>query len=82
MGVDTTIIAAIISAFALVIVNQWILHTQNRRDAAKKAEDEVTKDNRLAFLLENFPPHRHEDHEGITYPAGLHPGTSTPHRRT
>jgi hypothetical protein len=71
--VDNQIIAAIIGAFALVIANQWILHNQNRREAKKKGDDELTKDNRLAFLLENFPPHRHDKHEGISYPSGMHP---------
>ena len=31
--------------------------------------------NRLAFLLENFPPHLHSGKE-IIYPSGLQPGVS------
>lgn len=71
---DSNIIGALIGATGLIVVNQWVLHLQNRRRAKEKAEEELTKDNRLAFLLENFPPHLHDDHAGISYPAGMHPG--------
>ena len=70
---DTQIYAALIGVAGVVIVNQWILHLQNRRAAAEKAEKQKEKDNRLAVLLENFPPHRHRDHVNIDYPTGMHP---------
>ena len=71
---DNTILAALISGFAILLGTQWLLHSANRKDAKAKAESEQSRDNRLAFLLENFPPHRHRDHQGIDYPAGMHPG--------
>jgi len=70
---DGSIVGALIGAVALILGNQWLLHSQNRRAAKEKAEKEQEKDNRLAFLLENFPPHRHRDHVNIDYPTGMHP---------
>ena len=70
---DSTIIAAVIGGFLTLLVNQWLLHLQNRRDRHKEEKAKLEQDNKLAFLLENFPPHAHHAHEGITYPAGLDP---------
>ena len=68
---EPSVVAAIVTGFLAILGNQWALHLQNRRDNKKKADEELSKDNRLAFLLENFPPHRHDDHSGITYPHGF-----------
>jgi hypothetical protein len=70
---DTTVLAAIGGGVVTILGNQWVLHLQNRKEARKLKEEELTRDNKLAFLLENFPPHLHQAHEGITYPAGLDP---------
>ncbi|HWH59340.1 MAG TPA: hypothetical protein VN682_17050 [Terriglobales bacterium] len=71
---DNTILTAMIAGFATLFGTLLVLHAQNRKDAKTKAESEMLRDNRLAILLENFPPHRHRDHQGIDYPAGMHPG--------
>lgn len=71
---DSTILTAMIAGFATIFGTLLILHSQNRKDAKMKAEIEMQKDNRLAFLLENFPPHRHDSNAGINYPVGMHPG--------
>ena len=71
---DNTILAAMITGFGALLATQLLLHAQNRKDAKVKAESEMLKDNRLAILLENFPPHRHREHQNIDYPAGMHPG--------
>jgi hypothetical protein len=71
---DTTILAAMIAGFVTLLGTLLILHAQNRKDGRMKADSEMLKDNRLAFLLENFPPHRHDTNTGINYPVGMHPG--------
>lgn len=70
---DNTILAAMITGFVAILGTLLVLHMQNRKDSKTKAETEMLKDNRLAFLLENFPPHLHNDHQGINYPVGMHP---------
>lgn len=70
---DNTILAAMITGFGAILGTLLVLHAQNRHTAKTKAEDELMRDNRLAFLLENFPPHIHSEHQGITYPVGMHP---------
>ena len=76
-----TILAAVITGFVALFTTLLLLHAQNRKDAKARAEveqaraeEELERDNKLAFLLENFPPHRHSSHQGISYPAGMHPG--------
>lgn len=71
---DNVILGSIITGFLALLATLLLLHGQNRKDAKAKAESEMLRDNRLAFLLENFPPHKHRDHQGIDYPAGMHPG--------
>ena len=71
---DNAILAAMITGFGAVLATLLLLHAQNRHTAKTKAEEDLRKDNRLAFMLENFPPHRHNDHQGINYPVGMHPG--------
>jgi hypothetical protein len=71
---ENTILAAMIAGFATILGTLLVLHAQNRKDVKTKAESEMLKDNRLAFLLENFPPHRHDTSTGISYPVGMHPG--------
>jgi hypothetical protein len=73
--VDTTILASVGAAVVTLLGNQWILHLQNRKDLESSKQHERDKDNRLAWLLENFPVHRHHDHTGISYPSGLDPRT-------
>lgn len=63
-----------IAGFVTILGTLLILHTQNRKDVKTKADSEMLKDNRLAFLLENFPPHRHDSNANINYPVGMHPG--------
>lgn len=74
MHVEQTILGAVIGGVFLILGQQWLLHSQNRSVAKNKAEAEMLRDNRLGILLENFPPHRHSSHTGLTYPTGMHPG--------
>lgn len=71
---DNTILAAMIAGFVTILGTLLILHSQNRSAARTKADTELLRDNRLAILLENFPPHRHDTNSGINYPVGMHPG--------
>lgn len=71
---EQTILGAVIGGVFLILGQQWLLHSQNRGIAKNKAEAEMLRDNRLGILLENFPPHRHQNHSGVTYPTGMHPG--------
>lgn len=70
---DTTTLTAVGAAVLTLLGNQWMLHLQNRKDLRKREDEDMSRDNRLAFLLENFPPHTHADHTGINYPAGMDP---------
>jgi hypothetical protein len=71
---DSTMLTAMIAGFATIFGTLLVLHSQNRAAAKTKAENELLRDNRLAILLENFPPHRHDSNAGINYPVGMHPG--------
>ena len=66
---DTTILAAMIAGFITILATLLVLHSQNRAAARKKDDTELLRDNRLAILLENFPPHRHDSNAGINYPS-------------
>lgn len=71
---DNTILTAMIAGFATIFGTLLVLHAQNRSATRTKADAELLRDNRLAILLENFPPHRHDANTGINYPVGMHPG--------
>jgi hypothetical protein len=70
---DPAITASIIGAVAVLGGQQWLLHHRNRKDAAARERHDLMKDNRLMVLLENFPLHIHDVHQGIRYPIGLDP---------
>jgi hypothetical protein len=67
------VIASVIGAVILLGGQQWMLHKQNRKDAKDREARDLAKDNRLAVLLENFPLHLHQDHDGIHYAYGMDP---------